>query len=191
MGHSQAEKLRTHQRILNIAAKRLREEGLAGVGVGDVMKEAGLTVGGFYKHFRSRDALVADAVGSCLGSWRRRLDAAKSGGPSFSYEKLVDDYLTPAHRDEPGTGCVISALGGEIPRSGKQARALVAEQIRNNVELIAGLLLGTNKRERRRKAILTYSALIGAMTLARAVPDDRFSREILKTVCAALKGRSK
>jgi len=187
MGHSRAEKAKTHKRILNIASRRLREEGLSGVGINEVMKEAGLTVGGFYKHFQSRDALVADAVSSCLGTWRRRLDAAQAGGPPFSYEELVDDYLTQSHRDRPGTGCVISALAGEIPRSGKRARSLISQQIRNNVELITGLLPDKDKRKARAKAILTQCALIGAVTLARAIPEDRLSREILATVQAALK----
>jgi len=187
MGHSRAEKAKTHDRILNIASRRLREEGLAGIGINEVMNEAGLTVGGFYKHFPSRDALVADAVSSCLGTWKRRVDAAQSGGPPFSYEKLVDDYLTPSHRDCPGTGCVIGALAAEIPRSGKQTRALIAQQIRSNVELIASLLPDKDRRKSRSKAILTYCALIGAITLARAVPDDRLSREILQTVRVALR----
>jgi len=81
MGHTRAEKAKTHKRIVAIASKRFREEGLAGVGIADLMKEAGLTVGGFYKHFDSRDDLVAEAVGSALGAWKRQVDAAASGGP--------------------------------------------------------------------------------------------------------------
>jgi TetR/AcrR family transcriptional repressor of nem operon len=69
------------------------------------MKEAGLTVGGFYKHFDSRDDLVAEAVSSAFGGWKRRVDAAASGGTSVSLAKLIDSYLNEAHRDNPGTGC--------------------------------------------------------------------------------------
>ncbi len=82
MGHSKAEKAETHKRIVKIASKRFREDGLAGVGISELMKEAGLTVGGFYKHFDSRDDLVTEAVGSAFGGWKRRVEAAASGGPA-------------------------------------------------------------------------------------------------------------
>ena len=80
MRHSKAEKAKTHERIVAVASKRFREEGLAGIGIADLMKEAGLTVGGFYKHFNSRGALVAEAVGCALELWKRQVDAAASGG---------------------------------------------------------------------------------------------------------------
>jgi len=194
MGHSRAGKTKTHKRIVKIASRRFREKGLAGVGIADLMKEAGLTVGGFYKHFDSRDALVAEAVSSAFGGWKRRVDAAASGGPAVSYAKLIDDYLNEAHRDDPGTGCAFSALAGEIARSNKRTRALATEQIRNDIQLLAGLLPGRDKdkdkRAARSKAILTFSALVGAMVLARAVSDEALSLEILKTVKELLKTSS-
>jgi len=151
------------------------------------MKETGLTVGGFYKHFDSRDRLVAEAVNSAFGTWKRQVDAAAAGGPPLSYAKLIDDYLNEAHRNNPGTGCVFSALATEIPRSDKRTRALASDQIRNDIQLIAGLLPGKDKRAARSKAILTFSALVGAMSLARAVSDEALSLEILKTVAEPLK----
>ena len=187
MGHSQTDKAETHKRIVKIAAKRLRENGLAGVGIADLMKEAGLTVGGFYKHFDSRDHLVAEAVGSAFGGWKRRIDAAASGGTPLSYESLIDDYLNEAHRDNPGTGCAFAALASEIARSDKRTRALASEQIRNDIQLLAGFLRSKDKRTARSKAILTLSALVGAVALARAVSDDALSLEILKTVSKLLK----
>src|SRR5438128_9086970 len=187
MGHSKAQKTRTHKRIVSIASKRFREKGLAGFGIAEVMKEAGLTVGGFYKHFDSRDDLVAEAVSSAFGGWKRRVDAAASGGPSVSLAKLIDDYLTAAHRDDPGTGCAFSALAPEIARSDKRTRALTTEQVRNDIQLIAALRPAKDKRTARSRAILTFSALVGAMALARAVSDEALSREILKTVAELLK----
>ena len=187
MGHSRAEKEKTHKRIVKIAAKRFREKGLAAVGIADLMKEAGLTVGGFYKHFHSRDDLVAEAVGSAFGTWKRQVDAAASGGPPLTYARLIDNYLNEAHRDDPGTGCAYSALAVEISRSDKRTRALASEQIRNDLNLIAGLLPGKDKRTARSRAILTFSALVGAMSLARAVSDESLSREMLKTVAKLLK----
>jgi len=187
MGHSQTDKAETHKRIVKIAAKRLRENGLAGVGIAELMKEAGLTVGGFYKHFDSRDDLVIEALGSAFGGWQRRIDAAASGGTPLSYESLIDDYLNEAHRDNPGTGCALGALAGEIARGDKRVRALASEQIRNDIQLLAGFLRSKDKRTARSKAILTLSALVGAVALARAVSDDALSLEILKTVSKLLK----
>jgi TetR/AcrR family transcriptional repressor of nem operon len=191
MGHSRVDKTKTHKRIVKIASRRFREKGLAGVGIADLMKEAGLTVGGFYKHFDSRDALVAEAVSSAFGAWKRQVDAAASGGPPVSYAKLIDDYLNEAHRDDPGAGCAFSALAEEIARSDKRTRALASEQIRNDIQLLADLLprkaKDENKAAARSKAILTFSALVGAMALARAVSDEALSREILKAVKELLK----
>jgi TetR/AcrR family transcriptional regulator, transcriptional repressor for nem operon len=187
MGYSKAQKARTHKRIVAIASKRFREKGLAGFGIAELMKEAGLTVGGFYKHFESRDDLVAEAVNSAFGGWKRRVDAAQSGGPRVSYEKLIHDYLNQAHRDDPGTGCAFSALAPEIARSDPRTRALASEQIRNDIQLIAGLLPAKDKGTARSRAILTFSALVGAMSLARAASDEALSQEILKTVAGYLK----
>jgi TetR/AcrR family transcriptional repressor of nem operon len=187
MGHSRAQKAKTHKRIVSIASKKFREEGLAGVGIAELMKEAGLTVGGFYKHFDSRDDLVAEAVSSAFGGWKRRVDAAASGGTSVSLAKLIDSYLNETHRDNPGTGCAFSALAPEIARSDKRTRAVTSEQVRNDIQLIATLLPGEDKRTARSQAILTFSALVGAMSLARAVSDEALSREILETVGEHLK----
>ncbi len=187
MGHSKAEKTETHKRIVRIASKRMREQGLKGVGIAEVMKEAGLTVGGFYKHFRSRDELVGEAVQSAFGGIKRRLDDDVKAGRSPSYGKMVDDYLTEEHRDNPGTGCAFSALTAEIARGDERTREIASEQIRKTFEVIGGLLPGKDNRAARSKAILTFSAMVGAMSLARAVPDETLSREILKSVAEELK----
>src|SRR5207244_4024794 len=134
-----------------------------------------------------RDDLVTEAVGAAFGGWKRRVEDAASGGPAVSYAKLIDDYLNKAHRDNPGAGCAFSALAEEIARSDKRTRALASEQIRNDLQLIAGMLLGKDTRAARSKAILTFSALVGAMSLARAVSDEALSLEILKTVGEHLK----
>src|SRR6202051_459889 len=115
------------------------------------------------------------------------MDAAASGGPPGSYAKLIHDYLNAAHRNSPGAGCAFSALAADIARSDKRTRVLASEQVRNDLQLIADLLPGKDKRAARSKAILTFSALVGAMSLARAVSDEALSREILKTVADLLK----
>jgi TetR/AcrR family transcriptional regulator, transcriptional repressor for nem operon len=190
MRHSKAEKAKTHERIVAIASKRFREEGLAGIGIADLMKDAGLTVGGFYKHFNSRDALVAEAVGSALELWKRQVDAAASGGPPVTYKSLVDEYLSEAHRNHPGTGCPVGALAGDLARTDRRTRALVSRKVRDNLELLATLIRNTNKadsRGARAQAVLTYCALVGAIGMARAVSDEELAREILKTAAQRLK----
>jgi TetR/AcrR family transcriptional repressor of nem operon len=187
MGYSKAQKGKTHKRIVAIASKRFREKGLAGLGIAELMKEAGLTVGGFYKHFNSRDELVAEAVSDAFGTWQRQKKAVESGGQRLTFAKLIDDYLSDAHLKNPGAGCAFSALAPEIARSDKRTRALTSEQVRNDIELLVGLLPGKDKRAARSRAILTFSALVGAMSLARAVSDEALSHEILKTVGGLLK----
>jgi TetR/AcrR family transcriptional repressor of nem operon len=190
MGHSKVEKANTHKRIVSIAAKRFREDGLAGVGIAELMKEAGLTVGGFYKHFKSRDALVAEALSSALEMWKGQVEAAAAGGPPVTYGSLVDDYLSEAHRNHPGTGCPVGALAGEIARSDNRTRAVVTRQIQDNIELLTTLIRDTKEKRKgtaRSRAVLTYCALVGAIGVARAVSDEQLSREILKTVTQFLK----
>jgi TetR/AcrR family transcriptional regulator, transcriptional repressor for nem operon len=177
MGHSKVQKARTHKRIVAIASKRFREKGLAGFGIAELMKEAGLTVGGFYKHFDSRDELVAEAVSSAFGDWQRRVDSAATGGPSVSLSELIDDYLSDVHRKNPGTGCAFSALAPEIARSDKRTRALTSQQVQNDLESIVGLLPGKDRRAARLRAILTFSALVGAMALARRIGGGAFARD--------------
>jgi TetR/AcrR family transcriptional repressor of nem operon len=190
MRHSKTEKANTHKRIVTIASKKFREEGLAGIGIADLMKEAGLTVGGFYKHFKSRDALVAEAIGSALEIWKDRIDAAAAGGPRITYDSLVDDYLSEAHRNYPGRGCPVSALAGDLARSDKRTRTLVSRKIRDNIALLATLIRASSKTDKdaaRSRAVMTYCAMVGAISMARAVSDKELSREILKTVAQRLK----
>ncbi|MBV9086296.1 MAG: TetR/AcrR family transcriptional regulator [Acidobacteria bacterium] len=189
MGHSRADKQKTHRRIVAIAAKRFRERGLDGIGIADVMKEAGLTVGGFYKHFGSRDELVAEALASSVSTQRKRAEAAAAAGAPRSYEQMVADYLCEEHRDSPGTGCVFAALGPDIGRSGKATRAVATERIRKNVDSFATAWGGKDKQAARAGGIVTLSALVGAMVLARTASDDSLSREILNTVAQYLKDR--
>ncbi len=153
MGSSQDTKAETHDRIVRIASKRFRERGIDGIGVAEVMKEAGLTVGGFYKHFDSRDELVAEAVGAAFGMWQSRVDQGEAEGRPFTLTKLVDSYLSEQHRDDPGAGCAIGALGGEIARSSKKTRTATTVEIQRAFELLAGLVAGRTNKARRAEAI--------------------------------------
>jgi TetR/AcrR family transcriptional repressor of nem operon len=180
------------ERIVVLASKRFREKGLTRIGIAGLMKQAGLTVRGFYKHFDSRDELVAEAMRATLGRWNRKMEAASSGGPPVTYESLVDEYLTGAHRDYPATGCPVGALVGDIARIDKQTRALVTQEAQDSIALLAnsiGERGGKSSGAARSRAIMGYCALIGAISMARAVSDEQLSREILKTVARLLKNR--
>ena len=185
MGHSQEHKIKTHQRVVRAAAKRFREKGLEGVAIADLMKEVGITVGGFYKHFDSRDHLVVEAFRAASGPWERQLAAAESGGPPVTYQNLIDSYLSEAHRDHPGKGCPISALAGDIARGSKPIRSLLTEKVETGFKLLSNLLPQEDGAGRS-KAILSVVALIGAVELARAMTDPTLSREILESTRQAL-----
>ena len=182
MAHSQAAKAQTHKRILRVAAERLRQTGIDRLSIADLMKEAGLTVGGFYKHFRSRDDLVVEALGSVLGGWERELDESPTEPDEHYFPGLVERYLSEDHRDNPGAGCPIGALVGDVGRSSEPTRELYTKQIRRNIRLLARLLGDTSSPPPRQQAILAYSAMLGAIALSRAVSDEPLSSEILASV---------
>lgn len=179
MGHSQLEKQKTHERIVTLAAKRLREEGLEGIGVADLMKEAGLTVGGFYKHFAARDELVAEAVELAVGSWRRQLEDKGIDPASIPLADFADSYLSPSHRDQRGEGCAYAALTADIARSGEAVRTIATEGMRRNIETMTARMPQADAGDARRNAIIATCLMAGAVGLARVANDEVLSDEIL------------
>ena len=163
-------KTATRGRILETAATAIRAKGVAGVGVAQVMEAAGLTHGGFYAHFGSKDDLVASALAHAYHQSRDRLGAAAERAPAG--EKLgavADAYLTPRHMREPETGCPIAALGPEVARSEGPAREAYGEHVRGRLAWMETLAPGKTKEERRRNAAGAYAAMIGGLLLARAM----------------------
>src|SRR5580698_10639747 len=182
MGYSKSDKAETHTRIVRVAAKRFRERGLEGIGVADVMKEAGVTVGGFYKHFGSRDELVVEALATAF----KDLDVWEEHTENMA--QLVQNYLTEAHRDALGTGCAMGALLGDITRGSKSARAIYTERVKRSLAFSIALLPASPRSDKRGRALLILSALLGAINLSRAVSDPDLSREILHGVREELLG---
>jgi TetR/AcrR family transcriptional repressor of nem operon len=176
MRHSKRDKQTTHERIVGVAAKRFRERGLQGIGVADVMKEAGVTVGGFYKHFESRDELVVEALAAAF----KDLDVWEEH--TTGMVQLLQDYLTEAHRDAPGAGCAMGALLGDMTRGSKSVRALYTERVKRSLAFTSALLPSSQRGHKRVRALLILSALLGAINLSRAVSDPNLSREILHGV---------
>lgn len=184
MGSSRADKAASHERIVKAAAGRIRRDGVEGVGVADLMREAGLTHGGFYRHFGSRDDLVAEAVEAALAHGSRRAEAAAQLGGPEALAMTIDAYLSPLHRDKPETGCAVAALPTDIARSTQRARAAYTAQVRRYLDLFAELTPGDDPDDPH----LILAALVGAIALARAVEDSSLSDEILERVARALHG---
>lgn len=174
----------THDRIVRTAARAIRARGYAGVGVADVMKEAGLTHGGFYAHFGSRTDMLAEAADRAGAEGVDALRAiADAAAPADALDALVDAYLSAQHVAAPDTGCPVAALGSEIPRQEAPVRAAATERIRDLVGLLDELLArrgapaGTARREQAQAHLAT---MVGALMLARAVDDPTLSRAFRK-----------
>jgi TetR/AcrR family transcriptional regulator, transcriptional repressor for nem operon len=181
VGSSQADKAASHERIVKAAAARIRRDGVDGLSVADLMREAGLTHGGFYRHFGSRDDLVAEAVEAALAHGSRRAEGARQGGPE-ALATAIDAYLSPLHRDKPETGCAVAALPADAARSSPRTRAAYTAQVRRYLDLFADLTPAGDPDDPH----LILAALVGAIALARAVDDPGLSDEILDRVARAL-----
>jgi TetR/AcrR family transcriptional repressor of nem operon len=188
MGHSKAEKAENHERIVKKAAARFRETGVDGIGVADLMKEAGLTHGGFYRHFASRDDLVDEAIEQALRDGGQGVDAVTKIKHA-PLAALIDAYLSTVHRDNLATSCAVTTLAGDVARSGARARAAYTRQVELYLDLIVRLIAGEKHKAKRAKAIAALSTLVGAVSLARAVNDEKLSREILRSAGDELKAQ--
>jgi TetR/AcrR family transcriptional regulator, transcriptional repressor for nem operon len=186
VGSSQADKAASHDRILNVAAARVRRDGTAGVSVSELMSEAGLTHGGFYRHFNSREDLIVCAVEAALADGSKRTDAAARLGGARALAAIVDGYLSQTHRDNPETGCAVVALPTDIVRATPGAREAYTRQVRSYIDLLSEL----NPSEDRDQAHLILAALVGGVLLARAVDDEDLSNEILESVARTIRLRS-
>jgi len=183
VGSSQADKAASHERIVEAASRRIRREGIDTVSVSELMRQAGLTHGGFYRHFDSRDELVAVAIAEALAQGSKRIHASARLGRPEALAATIDGYLTRRHRDKPETGCAVAALATDIARADARARAAYSRQVRSHIDLLAELTPARDRDE----GHLILAALVGALLLARAVDDRGLSNEILETAARALR----
>ena len=172
------------EKILEVAGALFRERGFDGIGVADIMKRAGLTHGGFYGHFASKDDLAAEITARVLGrsGWMERLTGTQK--PSFT--DVVRQYLSPRHRDDPGRGCLFAALGSDVVRQPRSVRRAFTEGLRLRVDALARLAPGRSAAARRQKSLATMAGLVGALILSRAVDDPKFSDEILEAAATSV-----
>jgi TetR/AcrR family transcriptional regulator, transcriptional repressor for nem operon len=180
MRYSREHKLETHARIVRKASVRLREKGAHGVGVADLMKEAGLTHGGFYAHFDSREALVIEAFAHAMerstDRWRK---LAEQTAPDKRLATIVESYLTPIHRDDPGHGCAIPTLGAEIARESPRTRKAFAAKLEQMIEMLAEQIPDVPRKAARKQAMAAIATMMGTLVLARVAGNGEFSDEIL------------
>ena len=175
----------THERIVEAAGRAIRRSGYDGIGVADIMKEAGLTHGGFYAHFASREAMLAEAAdraGADGVAMVARIAAAAP--PKEAREALLRAYLSDAHVKGVETGCAAAALGSEMPRQAPEVRRAATRRIKEMIDLVARESPDWGKRGAHEHALVTVATMVGALVLARAVDDPQLSKAVRE---AALK----
>jgi TetR/AcrR family transcriptional repressor of nem operon len=182
MRYSKEHKFQTHAKIVKRASIKLREKGAHGIGVADLMKEAGLTHGGFYAHFDSRDALVIEAVTHAMDrsteKWRKLTEET---APDKRLSKIVNSYLAPDHRDDPGQGCAVPALAAEIARESAKTRRVFAGRMEQLIDMLADQYQGLPRKAARKQATAALATMMGSLVMARVAGNGELSDEILKS----------
>jgi TetR/AcrR family transcriptional repressor of nem operon len=192
VGHSQQDKADSHRRIVEITSARLRESGTERPAIGELMKAANLTHGGFYRHFPSRDALVDEAIENALADGAARMAEAagrdQHGAESADpFAALVDAYLSERHRDRLADSCAVAALAVDVARASERSRTAYTRQVADYLRLIEQSRDEPDRARRRRRALVDLSALVGALLMARAVNSEELSEELITEVASALK----
>jgi TetR/AcrR family transcriptional repressor of nem operon len=169
----------THERIVDAAARGIRRSGYSGTGVADIMKDAGLTHGGFYAHFESREAMLAEAADRAGAESLATLERiASSAEPGKGLEALMRAYLSKEHLEGVEIGCPMAAVGSEVPRQAPEVRRAATRRIKESIDLVARQLPDWGKPGAHEKALATLSTMVGALVLARAVEDPKLSDAI-------------
>jgi TetR/AcrR family transcriptional regulator, transcriptional repressor for nem operon len=180
MKSSREQAAKNRELVVNAAGRLFRERGFEGISVSEIMKSANLTHGGFYGHFKSKAELAAlsceQGIARMAGLWGRL--AAERKNP---LREIADHYLSERHRDGPGSGCFFAALASDVARQDPPVKRAFTTGLRASFdELASAIGGGGSKTAKRRRALAAISELVGAMVLARAVDDDRLSKEILE-----------
>ena len=183
---SREQAAQNRERIVQVAAKLFRERGFDGIGVADLMKAAGLTHGGFYGHFGSKEDLAAEASDRALKDIQQYWSGVVDKNPDEAFSTIVNRYLSEGHRDTPGKGCLVAALGSDLGRQARPVRRVVTDGIQAFIGQLMQLVPGKLKPARRRRALTDFAAMVGAVTIARAVDDPALSKDVLDAVASSL-----
>lgn len=188
MRYGKEHKEETHKKVVEAASRRFRKDGIEATGVVDLMADVGLTHGGFYAHFSSKETLVKEAIAAASAKSRARLlreiDKAHAEGRD-PLESIVRSYLTALHRDRPDRGCSVAALGSEIARHPRKTREAFTEGLEKTLDIIASTLPASVTTQRKDKAYAIFSTMIGALQLSRAVSDGAVSQSVIDAGIAA------
>ena len=182
MRYEAEHKTRTRDRIVRNAARKLRAEGLNGPGVADVMKASGLTVGGFYKHFGSKDELFGEAVAHAFLDNEKVFSSVQNVPREDRWREVVRLYLSPEHCDNPETGCPVAALAPEVARAKlgvrKRFHSLMKERAKRWMEFMPG----QTAAERERNFLVIFSTMVGAVSVARILTERADREKVLASV---------
>jgi AcrR family transcriptional regulator len=166
----------THERIVEAAARAIRRSGYSGTGVADIMRDAGMTHGGFYAHFGSREAMLAEAADRAGAESVATLERiAADAPPEKALQTLMRAYLSKEHLEGVESGCPMAALGSEMPRQTREVRRAATRRIKEAIDLVARQLPDWGKPSAHEQALATLSTMVGALVLARAVDDPKLS----------------
>jgi TetR/AcrR family transcriptional regulator, transcriptional repressor for nem operon len=171
----------THERIVDAAARAIRRSGYNGTGVADIMKDVGLTHGGFYAHFPSREAMLAEAADRAGGESVAMMERiAASSPPQDVFRAMMEAYLSKAHVEGIETGCATAALGSEMPRQAPLVRRAATRRIKEMIDLVARQSPDWGQPGAHERALFTVATLVGTLVLARAVDDPKLSDALRK-----------
>jgi TetR/AcrR family transcriptional regulator, transcriptional repressor for nem operon len=174
MRYSPEHKAESHENILSVAARSFRERGGDSSGVGTVMKKAGLTKGGFYRHFESKDDLFVEAVARALDeTGRGMVEVAKSAPEGQALRAIIDRYLSVGHANSPGSGCVRAALGPELARKPVAVRKRIDALLEAYRERLSPFMPGQTREEKRAKCRLLFPSMAGVLMMIRVTPDPQ------------------
>src|SRR5215210_4170384 len=173
---SRTQKEATHERIVEAAARAIRRSGYDGTGVADIMKDAGLTHGGFYAHFASREAMLAEAADRAGAEGVAAVErVAAAAPPRKALQVLLRAYLSKTHVEGVETGCAVAALGSEMPRQAPEVRRAATRRIKEMIDLVARQSPEWGRPAAHERALATLATAVGALVLARAVDDPKLS----------------
>ncbi len=166
----------THERIVKTAARAIRRSGYGGAGVAEIMKEAGLTHGGFYAHFKSREAMLAEAADRAGAETVATMErVAAAAPPEQALQAILRTYLSKAHFDAVETGCAVAALGSEMRRQSPQVRRAATRRIKEMIDLVGRHSPEWGQPGAHERALVAVSTVVGTLVLARAVDDSKLS----------------
>ena len=180
MRYSPEHKAQNHEKILSMAARSFREQGGDSSGIGTVMKKAGLTKGGFYRHFESKDDLLVEAVARAFDEMGKAMvEVAKSAPEGQALRAIIEHYLSTRHANSPGTGCVVSALGPELARRPLSVRKRIEASLQAYRERLLPFVPGDTREERLAKFQLLFPSMAGVLTMARVTSSPQTRERML------------